>query len=57
MKQKLVTDNTIIVKADKRKTIVIINAEEYSKTVHMFITDNNFHMIQKDPTTKYQHFY
>ena len=54
MKQKLVTENEIIVQADKGKTIVIINAEEYSKKVLTFITDNNFHLIQKDPTTKYQ---
>jgi uncharacterized protein YjcR len=54
VKQKLVTKNEIIVQADKGKTIVIINTEEYSKKVHTFVIDNNFHLIQKDPTTKYQ---
>jgi len=47
-------ENEIIVQDDKGKIIVIINAEEYSKKAHTFITDNNFHLIQKDPTTKYQ---
>ena len=54
MSQKLVMEKAIIVQADKRKTIVIRNAEEYSKKVHTFVTDNNFHLIQKGPTTKYQ---
>ena len=47
-------EKVIIVQADKRKTIVIVNAKEYPKKVHTFVMDNNFHMIQKDPTTKYQ---
>ena len=54
MNQKIVMENEIIVQDDKGKIIVIINAEEYSKKAHTFITDNNFHLIQKDPTTKYQ---
>jgi len=44
VKQKLVMENEIIFQADKEKTIVIINTEEYSKKVHTFITDNNFHL-------------
>jgi len=54
LNQKLVMENAITVQSNKGKTTVIINAEEYSKKVHTFITDNNFHLIQKDPTTKYQ---
>jgi hypothetical protein len=44
LNQKLVTE--------KGKTIAIINSEEYLKKVHTFITDNNLHLIQKDPTSK-----
>jgi len=38
LNQKLVMENAIIV-SQQRKKIVIINAEEYSKKVHTFITD------------------
>ena len=39
--------------ADKGKTIVIINSEEYSKKIHSFLTDN-FHSLQKELIDKYQ---
>ena len=42
------------IQVDKGKTIVIINSDEYSKKVHTFLTNNNFHSLQKDPTDKYQ---
>jgi hypothetical protein len=42
-------ENAILVQADKRKTIIIINSEEYSKKVQTFLTDNNFHSLQKRP--------
>jgi PHD/YefM family antitoxin component YafN of YafNO toxin-antitoxin module len=35
--QKLVTENAVIAQADKGKTIVITNAEEYNTKVHAFI--------------------
>ena len=54
LNQKLVTEFAIIVQADKGKTVVIINSQEYCKKVHIFITENNLHLIQNDPTTKYQ---
>lgn len=44
----------ILVNADKGKTIVIINSDEYSKKVQTFRTDSNFHLVQKDLTVKYQ---
>jgi len=53
LNQNLVTGKAIIVQANKGKTIVIINAIEYSKKI-TYIMDNSFHLIQKDPTTKYQ---
>jgi hypothetical protein len=51
---KLVTESAIIVRADKGKALVIINSNEYSKKVHTFLTDNNFHSLQKNSTDKYQ---
>jgi len=47
-------ENAILIQADKGKTTVIINSEEYSKNVQTFLMDNNFHTLQKDPTVKYQ---
>jgi uncharacterized SAM-dependent methyltransferase len=44
---KLVMENAMIVHADKGKTVVIINSDEYSKKVHIFLTENNFHTIKK----------
>jgi hypothetical protein len=46
-------ENVILIQPDKGKT-VIIYSEDYSKKVHTFLMDNNFHIIQKDPTVKYQ---
>lgn len=48
------TENAMFVQVKKGKTIVIINSDEYSKKVHTFLTDNNFHLLQKDLTSKYQ---
>jgi hypothetical protein len=39
-------DNAILVQADKGKTVVVINSEDYSKKVQTFLTDN-FHLIQR----------
>jgi hypothetical protein len=44
----------MLVEADKGKTIGIINSAEYTKIIHTFLTDNNFHLLHKDPTDKYQ---
>jgi predicted CoA-binding protein len=54
LNQKLATEYTIISQADKGKTVVIINSDEYSKKVHTFLTSNNFHVLPSDPTEKYQ---
>jgi len=40
--------------ADKGKTIVIINSEEYSEKLHNFLKDNNFNTLTKDPTDRFQ---
>jgi hypothetical protein len=54
LNHELVTENAIIVQADKGKTVVIINSKEYSKKVHTFMLTNNFLPLSKDPTDKYQ---
>ena len=54
LNKKLNKENAIITQADKGKTIVIINYEEYAEKVHHFLTDNNFKTLTKDPTNKYQ---
>ena len=50
---KLAEENAMIVQADKGKTIVIINTDEYTKKLRNFLTENNFHTLQNDPTKKH----
>jgi hypothetical protein len=40
------------IRADKGKTVVIIDTDEYTKKVHNFLTENNFHTLPKDPTNR-----
>jgi hypothetical protein len=47
-------ENAVLVQANTGKIIVIMNSKEYAKKVRTFLTDNNFHLLQKDPTIKYQ---
>jgi hypothetical protein len=54
LNKKLTTENAIVTQADKGKTIVIIDSKEYSKIVHSFLIANNFNMLTKDPTDKFQ---
>ena len=44
---KLVTENTIIVKATRGKTTVIVYSDDYSKKVPNFLTGNKFQTLQK----------
>ena len=50
LKEKLVKENSMIVKTDKGRTSVIIYTEVYNKNVNGFIKENNFEIIPKDPT-------
>ena len=52
--KKLNQHNAMITKADKGKTTVIINKEEYNNKVMEFLLENNFKQINKDPTNKYK---
>ena len=51
---KLTQNTTIITKADKGRTTVIIYITDYGTKVHIFITKNNYNTLPKDPTNKYQ---
>jgi hypothetical protein len=44
----------LVTQADKGKTIVIINSNEYSKKVNSFLSVNDFKILTKDPTDKFQ---
>ena len=39
-------------RADKGKTIVIINTDEYTEKLYTFLTENNFRTLQNDPTNE-----
>jgi len=54
IKNKLTQENAMITKADKGKTIVIIYVHEYNTKVYDFINNNNFQLLRKNPTDKYQ---
>jgi hypothetical protein len=54
LNQKQATENAIITQADKGKSIVIINYEEYSNKIHTFLMTNNFCTLPRGPTNRYQ---
>jgi hypothetical protein len=54
IKEKLCTNNAIIVKADKSNSTVITPTESYLDKVQNFIHNNNFTNTTKDYTNKYQ---
>jgi hypothetical protein len=54
LKYKIMTGNAMVAQADKGKTIIIIDVNEYSGKIHKFLSENNFQTLLKDPTEKYQ---
>jgi len=52
IKLKITEGNALISRADKGKSSVIIYTQDYIQKVHSFISDNKFHTIPNDPTTK-----
>jgi hypothetical protein len=54
IKKKLKMGNTMITRADKGKTIVIIDTDEYNKKTLDFINNNNFKNLNNNPTDKFQ---
>jgi 7-keto-8-aminopelargonate synthetase-like enzyme len=47
-------NNLTITKADKSKTIVIINKDVLKQKVNTFIQENHITRLNKDPTDNYQ---
>jgi hypothetical protein len=47
-------NNLIATNADKGKTLVILTEYEYKQQIRNFIQDNQFTLINKDPTSHYQ---
>jgi len=47
-------NKAIITQADKGKTVVIIHEHEYHKKVRIFLSENNFEPMLRDPTNRFQ---
>jgi hypothetical protein len=54
IKEKITTNELIVTRADKGKTLVILTQEEYKQKVNTFIQDNQFTLISNNPTQHYQ---
>jgi hypothetical protein len=54
IRTKLKQNNLIITKADKGKTVIIIDQNLYTQKVENFLNDNKFIQLTQDPTDKYQ---
>ena len=54
IRQKLITEEAMITKADKDNTIIVIYSNDYNKKVNNFIAENNFNLITNDITDKLQ---
>jgi len=48
-------ENAVITQADKGKAVVIIYKYDYFKKIHTFLFENNFHILQNNPTKKTKH--
>ena len=53
-KEKLISNNAVLVKANKGNTLIIEFQNSYQNKIQTFISNNNFMKIDKDPTKKYQ---
>jgi hypothetical protein len=54
IKNKISKNILTITKADNGKTLVILTQDEYKHEIRNFIQDNQFIMINKNPTQQYQ---
>jgi hypothetical protein len=54
IKNKLLTNKTIITKADKGNSIVITYQDDYHNKIQNFIAYNNLATINNDPTKTFQ---
>ena len=53
IRNKLTQNNLMVVKADKERTIIIINNDLYKQKTMNFINKNQFQTLEKDPTENY----
>jgi hypothetical protein len=51
---KLIDNDAIITKADKRQTLIIIKKADYDSKVREFLINNKCQKIVKDPTSRFQ---
>jgi hypothetical protein len=54
LKNKLTSNNIILVQADKGRTIVVVDNSVYVEKVNNFLITNQFSTLLRDPTDKYQ---
>jgi hypothetical protein len=54
IKEKITTNELIVKREDKGKTLVILTHEEYKQKVNTFIQDKQFTLINNNPTQHYQ---
>jgi hypothetical protein len=54
LKNKLISNNVILVPADKGRTIIAVDNTMYVNKVNDFLTEKQFPALIKDPTEKYQ---
>lgn len=54
IKDKLLTHDCIVTRADKGQSVVIMKINEYNEKVFDFLNNNNVKEIENDPTNKFQ---
>jgi hypothetical protein len=54
IRQRLITSNAIVTKADKGNSVVIIYQEDYHDEIKKFINDHNFATVNNDPTRAFK---
>lgn len=54
IKERIETNNLIITKAGKGKAIVILEQQKFKKYIQEFIRENNYTILQRNPTKQYQ---
>ena len=53
IKKKLIDNNSIVTKADKGQTLVILTNEDYKRKINEFFINNNIVEIKSDPTDRF----
>ena len=53
IKRKLIDNNSIVTKADKGQTVIILTNEDYKRKIQEFFINNNIIEIKRDPTDRF----